>query len=278
MSWDKLSMADRAKYIKSGVSNGITDLSVIRDTYNKFAEGGQVQRNDIDGTPATTDEYVGNLAGLTVTPRGNYTNYTGNETVPPSLNDYINSKIDETRISAANSMARVKMPVVPVVPNKVGRGFLRVFGDWYDDKDAIFLFGREKKAQTCINTVTSQYPHSVSGNKTFKRSPSTYGFVHTDNPRVGDIIQFSHDNGVPFHSGMVTAKRHGVELDSWSNGGVTPKDIIIDRNLRDSLGKNPNFEYFTYIGTEGDRANWEKEYNEKYSRRRSYGGLVHRLI
>lgn len=37
-------MADRAKYIKLGVSNGITDLSVIRDTYNKFAEGGQVQR------------------------------------------------------------------------------------------------------------------------------------------------------------------------------------------------------------------------------------------
>ena len=29
MSWDKLSMADRAKYIQLGVSNGITNLSSI---------------------------------------------------------------------------------------------------------------------------------------------------------------------------------------------------------------------------------------------------------
>lgn len=39
-SWDDLSMADRARYIKLGVSNGITDLSIIRDTYNSFDEGG----------------------------------------------------------------------------------------------------------------------------------------------------------------------------------------------------------------------------------------------
>ncbi len=38
--WNDLSMADRAKYIQLGISNGITDLSTIRDTYNKYAEGG----------------------------------------------------------------------------------------------------------------------------------------------------------------------------------------------------------------------------------------------
>ena len=38
--WNKLSMADRAAYIKLGIDNGITDLATIRDTYNKFAEGG----------------------------------------------------------------------------------------------------------------------------------------------------------------------------------------------------------------------------------------------
>lgn len=32
--WNDLSMADRAKYIKLGVRNGITDLSIIKDTYN----------------------------------------------------------------------------------------------------------------------------------------------------------------------------------------------------------------------------------------------------
>lgn len=38
--WDKLSMADRAKYIKLAVENGITELSEIRKTYNSYAEGG----------------------------------------------------------------------------------------------------------------------------------------------------------------------------------------------------------------------------------------------
>lgn len=36
-------MADRAKYIQLGVSNGITDLNVIREAYNKYAEGGKVK-------------------------------------------------------------------------------------------------------------------------------------------------------------------------------------------------------------------------------------------
>lgn len=38
--WDKLSMADRAKYIKLAVENGITELAEIRNTYNSYAEGG----------------------------------------------------------------------------------------------------------------------------------------------------------------------------------------------------------------------------------------------
>lgn len=43
MSWDKLSMADRAAYIKLGVENGITDLNTIRSIYNKYAEGGDLE-------------------------------------------------------------------------------------------------------------------------------------------------------------------------------------------------------------------------------------------
>ena len=39
-NWDSLSMADRTNYIKLGLDNGISDLKVIRDTYNKFADGG----------------------------------------------------------------------------------------------------------------------------------------------------------------------------------------------------------------------------------------------
>ena len=39
MSWNNLSMADRAAYIKLGVENGITNLEIIRSTYNSVKKG-----------------------------------------------------------------------------------------------------------------------------------------------------------------------------------------------------------------------------------------------
>lgn len=42
MSWNNLSMADRAAYIKLGLDNGITDLGVIRSVYNKYDGGGNM--------------------------------------------------------------------------------------------------------------------------------------------------------------------------------------------------------------------------------------------
>lgn len=44
MEWNKLSMADKANYINLGVQNKIFDLSTIRNTYNKYQEGGQKQK------------------------------------------------------------------------------------------------------------------------------------------------------------------------------------------------------------------------------------------
>ena len=45
--WKKLSLKDKADLIKLAVNNGITDLSTIRDTYNKFEEGGSLDEEDI---------------------------------------------------------------------------------------------------------------------------------------------------------------------------------------------------------------------------------------
>ena len=41
-SWDKLSMKDRATLIQLGVASGVYDIDTIRDTYNEFAEGGEL--------------------------------------------------------------------------------------------------------------------------------------------------------------------------------------------------------------------------------------------
>lgn len=50
MSWNKLSMRDRTAYIKLGINNGITDLNTIREIYNKFEEGGTIDKGDSKDT------------------------------------------------------------------------------------------------------------------------------------------------------------------------------------------------------------------------------------
>lgn len=42
MEWNKLSMPERAKYIRLGVKNGITDIESIRRIYNEYAKGGYI--------------------------------------------------------------------------------------------------------------------------------------------------------------------------------------------------------------------------------------------
>ena len=53
--WNKLSMKDRAEYIKLGVANGITSLDEIRSAYNQYAEGGHKEDKKSD------NEYVTEL-------------------------------------------------------------------------------------------------------------------------------------------------------------------------------------------------------------------------
>lgn len=40
-AWDKLSMSERAQFIKLGLQHGLNNLKDIRDTYNLYANGGQ---------------------------------------------------------------------------------------------------------------------------------------------------------------------------------------------------------------------------------------------
>lgn len=46
MSWDNLSMSERADYIRLGVLNGITSLDTIKETYNSYAEGGELHPDE----------------------------------------------------------------------------------------------------------------------------------------------------------------------------------------------------------------------------------------
>ena len=44
--WKDLSLKDKSALMQIMINNGITDLSTIRDTYNKFAEGGKKDSNN----------------------------------------------------------------------------------------------------------------------------------------------------------------------------------------------------------------------------------------
>lgn len=44
MSWNDLSMKERAAFIKLGVENGYNDIDSIRDLYNKYDDGGPIER------------------------------------------------------------------------------------------------------------------------------------------------------------------------------------------------------------------------------------------
>lgn len=76
MSWNDLSMKDRASYIKLGIENGITDLDTIRGIYNKFALGGDTKDSSkyIYADSDTTDP---NFTDLTPIAPGVYKNKYG---------------------------------------------------------------------------------------------------------------------------------------------------------------------------------------------------------
>lgn len=59
MSWNDLSMRDRASYIKLAIDSGISSLSTIRDTYNKFSDGGSIldKKKIYNRLPAMAGEY-----------------------------------------------------------------------------------------------------------------------------------------------------------------------------------------------------------------------------
>lgn len=45
--WEDLNMKQRAAFIKIGVKNGLYDLNHIKSIYNKYAEGGPLDDDEI---------------------------------------------------------------------------------------------------------------------------------------------------------------------------------------------------------------------------------------
>jgi hypothetical protein len=250
--WNKLSMRDKANYIKLAIKNNITSLKDIQDIYNKYSEGGDII-----------------LPELIVNQKGAYTNYTGNETITPTLEEYMQAKADETRYNAAFSMERQRVPVVPIVPDRStkGKALLASVLDrlGVKDEEILNIVGENPTPFTCAYTATSQYPESsrVPGNITFSEDPSKYGFVKSSDPKIGDLV-VSIRGQHPAHMSMVTSKTDwDYPLVSYSKGGAEPKDMVYNR--LDWMRDLPRSTFYTYKGTEEEKKKWKKEYKKLYN-------------
>ena len=107
--WNKLSMADRAAYIKLGIDNGITDLATIRDTYNKFAEGGYVREQN--NNPIAFDE-EGNLVDQVTGEKGtmmlpNFNVYGHKDVADFVQRKRLNNLINQSEINPFTGETRV---------------------------------------------------------------------------------------------------------------------------------------------------------------------------
>lgn len=129
-----------------------------------------------------------NLPEFIATPRGGYFIYTGAESSKPNYKTFKEAKIQKAKVNAVNKALALNGPIVPRVPNRPARIFRRMFGDWYDDNDAIFIFGAEKDPNSCIYTQTSLYGHPETRNTEFRKNPGKYGFAQTNTPGIGTLV------------------------------------------------------------------------------------------
>lgn len=220
------------------------------------------------------------LPEVVVMPRGAYTNYTGNETTAPSLEDFVQAKQRQHRLEAVHNMLNTVSPSVPVIPSR--NKLSKLFGKFgMSDENRIKLFGREplENIETCLYTATNKYNDKgaiVPGNVTFYNDPKKYGFVPVplNRQELGDIIQYYGDK--PHHGTIQTGINiEGEPVVSYSNGdtrpiyedGTSPIKKDIEAYGEDLLGLGEPIRY-RYIGSPQQQGKWKREYYGKYDKPR----------
>lgn len=116
MSWNELSLKDKADYIKESVNNGIYNLSDIRNRYNMYASGGYIPSNRIK-------KDIANWEGSEMKRNAPFSEVTRqfNATIPAN----IRAKLSSNQLDALYSygynvgMGNLKKRVLPTLNNYV---------------------------------------------------------------------------------------------------------------------------------------------------------------
>lgn len=260
MSWNDLSVANRAKYIRLGVKSGITDLDVIRSTYNTYAGGGYTEsgtRNNIanrarveyydpitgesygstlprgkvrvgsfsDLTPEAQDEYMRNhpttLPDVVVTPK-------------QSIEDIVSGIFSKENWDAHKEEARELASFIPFI----GDGL-----DIYDIGKSLYN-GDYKDA--LLATVAFALPFGIDkAGRTIIRHLPTKGW----DKRIAEVAMRTTDNPKPLESiikGYKDIKRNNPErykqiknyiLYNSTEGGVGRKTLSTNMVLNLNTGE-----------------------------------------
>lgn len=264
-------------------------MPMYEDGVNYAANGGRILNGTSEKNQTLTNEPI-ELPGVVVTPNGNYVKYSpNNEGV--SFTDYRDARVQQDRITAINNILNLESPLVPKVPNKVGKVFTKI---GLPDKFVIPLTGGPaKNPHTCIYTTTGMFPKGsqVSGNKTFAESYKDFGFERVNDMQKGDMLQLLHSDGTPYHSVLITGFDNNRDpLLTYANGGID-RDLnnngIIDdsekhmrynkANLYDdedsttpdfaiARGANEDeaYDIFRYVGNPEQITSYFKEYKRMY--------------
>lgn len=190
MSWNDLSMKDRASYIKLGIENGITDLDTIRGIYNKFALGGDT-KDSSEYIYADSDTTDPNFTDLTPIGEGVYKNkfgkivYDTTKVTPPkkdkSINDNwqtaykpIQAVFDKRYVPFINEK---RLPeVIAEAESKVNKNFKKVTD---------FIKKAELEKGYDVNAAQKELADEIFYNGGLDRDPIIR--LEGPNPRYGGI-------------------------------------------------------------------------------------------
>lgn len=275
-AWDKLSMNERAQYLKLGFQHGLRNLKDVRDTYDLYASGGKLAHKYDGNTEATSQIET---------------------TVTPTKEQYITQKLDSVRNSALEKSRNKTQDQTTIVYegdvygnkqlisilqeryNNAASWFNYILDASYENykrnnpilsekytrldlienypdfqyylkyiNDAQKLLEAAKNGEckgqevsNCIANLSEMFPHGLPyGNQSFQANPTKYGFslIDTQDVKPGDLIQYV-EHGVPIHAMMYNGvDKNGKPTFNYSNG-LSP--YMEDGVLKGGYGTNKHY-------------------------------------
>ena len=227
-AWDKLSMNERAQFIKLGLQHGLTDLNDIKGYYNLYSNGGSVVHKfdgnteetsyiETTSTP-TKEQYIAQQLdsirnNALERSRNKYTTdlvteadvygqqYVINREKDDynyylaAYNEYLNNAYNQYKqnnpiLSEKQTiLSQVEDPdIIPTIDYNLRTAYQRLD----EAKNGEY---KGYQLPNCITNLSEMYPHGLPyGNRTFANNPQKYGFTLIDTHDVlpGDLVQHLH--------------------------------------------------------------------------------------